>query len=221
MEPVRDDGVAPTAVHAPTSGIRTATDTGTPDFTVKTTLEGDLVRLVPAVREHAATLHRLLSDPEVGRLTGSVHTSDAGSAASAAASPWSVAQLEEVYDRWSHADDRIVWAIQERSSGRIVGESVLSELDEDNLSCGFRIWISGARDRGLGTEAVRLTLRHAFEDQRLHRVGLEVYEFNPRARHVYEKAGFTHEGTMREALQFDGQWVDCHVMGILAREWFR
>ena len=26
---------------------------------------------------------------------------------------------------------------------------------------------------------------------------------------------------VREALRFDGQWVDCHVMGILSREWFR
>jgi RimJ/RimL family protein N-acetyltransferase len=212
MDPVPDDGAAPAAVDAPASG------TGTPDFTVKVALEGDLVRLVPAAREHAATLHGLLSDPEVGRLTGSVHASDPGPAA---APPWSVAQLEETYDGWSHAQDRIVWVIRERSSGRIVGESVLNELDEDNLSCGFRIWISGARDRGLGTEAVRLTLRHAFEAQHLHRVGLEVYDFNPRARHVYEKAGFTREGTMREALWSDGQWVDCHVMGILSQEWFR
>lgn len=212
MDPAPDDGAVPAAVTVPASGA------GTPDFSVKTILEGELVRLVPAVREHAATLHGLLSDPEVGRLTGSVHSSSPGPAA---ASPWSVAQLEEVYDRWSHAGDRIVWTIRERSSGRIVGESVLNELDEDNLSCGFRIWISGARDRGLGTEAVRLTLRHAFEAQHLHRVGLEVYDFNPRARHVYEKTGFTHEGTLREALRFDGQWVDCHVMGMLSREWFR
>lgn len=190
-----------------------------PDFTVKTALDGELVRLVPAARDHAAALHGLLADPEVGRLTGAVHTSDAGPGGRAAGPPWSVAQLEEIYGRWSRAEDRIVWVIEERSSGRIVGESVLNELDEGNLSCGFRIWISGARDRGLGTEAVRLTLRHAFQDQRLHRVGLEVYDFNPRARHVYEQAGFALEGTMREALLFDGEWIDCHVMGILAREW--
>jgi RimJ/RimL family protein N-acetyltransferase len=214
MKPVPDGGADRAAVNPPAGGA------GTPVFTVKTALEGDLVRLVPATGEHAVPLHGLLADPEVGRLTGSVHTSDVGPAGTTAAVPWSVAQLEEVYERWSHADDRIVWVIQDRSSGNLVGESVLSELDEDNRTCGFRIWISGARDRGLGTEAVRLTLRHAFEDQHLHRVGLEVYDFNPRARHVYEKAGFIHEGTQREALLFDGQRIDCHVMGILAREWF-
>ena len=40
-----------------------------------------------------------------------------------------------------------------------------------------------------------------------------------RARHVYERAGFVHEGTLRDALLIDGTWVDAHVMGILADEW--
>lgn len=187
-----------------------------PDFGRKPTLAGTLVRLVPARREHAAVLHHLLEDPEVGRLTGTVHSTDPGHDAGPA---WSAAQLAEVYGRWSVAEDRIVWAIEETATGRVVGEAVLNDLDEDNRACGFRLWISGARDRGLGTETVALALRHAFADQGLHRVSLEVYAFNPRARHVYERAGFVHEGTLREALLFDGAWVDAHVMGILADEW--
>ncbi len=50
----------------------------------------------------------------------------------------------------------------------------------------------------------------------LHRVELDVYAFNTRARHVYEKLGFVLEGTKRQALRFDDGWVDCHVMGLLA-----
>ena len=48
---------------------------------------------------------------------------------------------------------------------------------------------------------------------------LQVYDFNPRARHVYEKLGFVHEGTMRDALRWDGQWVDCHLMAMLDSDW--
>ena len=73
--------------------------------------------------------------------------------------------------------------------------------------------------RGLGTEATRLVLRHAFAAEALNRVELEVYAFNPRARHVYEKAGFVHEGTMRQALRFDDGWVDAHLMAVLAADW--
>lgn len=49
----------------------------------------------------------------------------------------------------------------------------------------------------------------------MHRISLEVYDFNPRARHVYEKVGFVHEGTGREALLFDGAWVDVHYMAVI------
>ena len=58
--------------------------------------------------------------------------------------------------------------------GQVVGESVLNDLDPGNLCCGFRIWISGASGRGLGTEAVRLSVGHAFAVG-LHRVELDLH----------------------------------------------
>lgn len=56
---------------------------------------------------------------------------------------------------------------------------------------------------------------HGLTTMGLHRISLEVYAFNPRARHVYEKVGFVHEGTGRDALLFDGEWIDVHFMAIL------
>lgn len=183
-------------------------------FSDTPTIEGERVLLRPADGADAARLHALMADPEVCRLTGSVHSSDE------LTSPgWSVEQLVEIYDRWAAADDRIVWALVERSSGAVVGEALLMDHDPGNRSCGFRIWISGARDRGVGTEATRLAVDHAFTTSGLHRVQLEVYAFNPRARRVYEKVGFVLEGTQREALLFDGEWVDLHLMGMLEQDW--
>ena len=63
------------------------------DFTRKPTLTGDLVTLRPARRSDAAVLHGYLDDREVSRLTG------------ASQRAWTVQQLEDVYDRWSTADD--------------------------------------------------------------------------------------------------------------------
>ncbi len=48
---------------------------------------------------------------------------------------------------------------------------------------------------------------------------MEVHTFNPRARRAYEKAGFVAEGVLRDALCYDGEWVDAVVMSILAPEW--
>ncbi len=153
-----------------------------------------------------------MADPEVGRFTGSVHSSGAEPEL------WTPEELTTIYGDWMTASDRIVWVILDNDNGTVVGEAVLNRLDQDNLRCGFRLWISGATNRGLGTEAVRLSMGHAFAIG-LHRVELDVYDFNTRARHIYEKLGFVLEGTKRQALRFDDEWVDCHVMGLLASEW--
>jgi RimJ/RimL family protein N-acetyltransferase len=50
----------------------------------------------------------------------------------------------------------------------------------------------------------------------LHRLSLEVYDFNPRARRVYEKCGFRTEGVLRDALRWDGEWINATVMSIVA-----
>jgi RimJ/RimL family protein N-acetyltransferase len=118
-------------------------------------------------------------------------------------------------------DNRIDLSIIGRSEGRWIGEVVLNELDVNNRSCGFRILVGAAehRSHGYGTEAIRLVLDHAFGTVGLHRVQLEVYDFNPRARHVYEKVGFVYEGTKRHALCWEGQWIDAHLMAILSSDW--
>ena len=78
---------------------------------------------------------------------------------------------------------------------------------------GDTIW-----GKGYGTEATRTILSFAFNELNLHRVELEVYDFNARAIRTYEKAGFRHEGTRRKALFRDGSYHDVHVMGILREE---
>lgn len=61
-------------------------------------------------------------------------------------------------------------------------------------------------------------LRFAFFELNLHRVELEVFDFNPRVIRCYEKAGFRHEGTRRQRLFHDGRYRDAHWMAILRHE---
>lgn len=177
------------------------------------------VRLLPATGEHAGVLSRLMQDREVMLQTGSVHSTDhADRLASGADTPDVTAeQLEEIYERWSVAEDRAVWVIE--ADGEVVGEVLLLDLDTANLACGLRLWISGRTGRGIGTRTLRAVLSHAFDTVGLHRVGLEVYDHNPRARRLYERIGFVHEGTLRDALRLDGRWVDAHLMALLRPDW--
>jgi RimJ/RimL family protein N-acetyltransferase len=180
------------------------------NFAEKPVLSGELVTLRPVEAGDAPAA--LALNPETLRLTGTHGWQDL-----------TLADAEKWYATRADHDDRIDLSIIERGSGEWAGEVVLNDLDADNRSCGFRIALQGPRfyGRGLGTEATRLVVDYAFSVVGLHRIGLEVFDFNPRARHVYSKAGFVHEGTMRDALLWDGEWADTHVMGLLASDWKR
>jgi RimJ/RimL family protein N-acetyltransferase len=75
------------------------------------------------------------------------------------------------------------------------------------------------RGKGLGTEAMDVLMRYAFEHLNLNRVNLTVYEFNPRAVRSYEKSGFVHEGRQRQWLNRGGQRWDMLFMGLLREDW--
>jgi RimJ/RimL family protein N-acetyltransferase len=186
----------------------------TADFSIKPTLTGEKVVLRPFTTEDVPILRGALRDRELLKLTGSVHDreSDLG--------PEDPSR-DEQFRQWRNArSDRLDLAVVDRMSGRCVGEVVLNDWDEGNRSCNFRTFLAAAgQDRGLGTEALRLIVGYGFEQLGIHRISLEVYAFNPRARRVYEKAGFVAEGVLRQSLRYGGEWIDATVMSILAQEW--
>jgi RimJ/RimL family protein N-acetyltransferase len=179
------------------------------DFANKPTLVGSRVRLRPVSIQDVPGLLDVVSDPEGRRLTGT-HADVAEPA------------LRAWYGTRAEHDDRLDLAVVERASGQYAGEVVLNEVNAGDRSCSFRIALRPAfQDRGLGTEATRLMLEHAFSAVRVHRISLEVYAFNHRARAVYERVGFVAEGVLRDALYWDGAYFDATVMSILAPEWAR
>jgi RimJ/RimL family protein N-acetyltransferase len=188
-----------------------------PDFSVKPVLTGDNVVLRPFAAEDIPAMLAALADPEVLRLTGSVHDD-----AEVITGADQQQELRDYYAGRNTQPDRLDLAVIDRASAECVGEVVLNQWDEGNRSCNFRTLIGPAgRNRGLGTEALRLIAGYGFEVLGLHRISLEVYSYNPRARHVYEKVGFVAEGTLREAMLYNGEWFDSTVMSILDREWAR
>ena len=189
------------------------------DFSAKPTLVGEKVLLRPFLLDQdAPAVRSFLRDPDVARLTGS----DNGPADQ---QPWDDDAEERMrawYGTRHEQADRLDLAVVERATGVCVGEAVLNQWDSGNRSCNFRIIVAATgQDRGLGTEAVRLIVGYGFERLGLHRISLGVFAFNPRARRAYEKAGFVAEGVRRDALLYDGAWVDDIVMSILAPEWER
>lgn len=133
---------------------------------------------------------------------------------------FSRASIAAFMEKVAGDDSRVDLAIVTQADNETVGEVVLNETDFFNRSANIRIGIYNEKDysQGYGSEAMRLMLGHAFGSMNLHRVELGVYEFNPRAIHVYEKLGFKREGVIRDALYHNHRYHDMITMSILEDE---
>ncbi|MGG2459537.1 GNAT family N-acetyltransferase [Streptomyces sp. RGM 3693] len=169
----------------------------------KPVLEGGRIRLVPLSDRHADAFHATFQDPETRRLTGAHHD-------------WTRAEIGAWIAECAGRSDRLDLAIEDRDTGGYLGDLALNRIDRDNDHGTFRIALApAATGRGLGPEAIRLLLGYAFDRVGLHRVQLEVFAYNERARRAYEACGFAVEGRLREALYWDGARHDVLLMAAL------
>ncbi|GAC1523237.1 MAG: hypothetical protein NVS2B8_05470 [Vulcanimicrobiaceae bacterium] len=62
-------------------------------------------------------------------------------------------------------------------------------------------------------------LDYVYSRANAHRLQLEVYEDNARARRAYARAGFVEEGVLRDAVTREGEWVPLVLLAMLEDEW--
>jgi RimJ/RimL family protein N-acetyltransferase len=102
-----------------------------------------------------------------------------------------------------------------------IGQTALVRIDWVGRMAIFYIGIADKVNwnKGYGTEATAIVLKYAFDTLNLNRIQLHVAVDNEGAVAVYKKAGFTIEGTLREAMYHDGRYCDFYVMGLLRKDW--
>ena len=129
------------------------------------------------------------------------------------------AWFERMLERQGSTDYHFVICLL--ADGRAIGTAGLHGVDLVNGSAEFGIAIGETDEwsKGYGTDALRAICDFGFGSLRLERIGLHVYEGNARGRRAYEKAGFSHEGTLRRAHFANGRHEDVHVMSLLRDEW--
>lgn len=107
---------------------------------------------------------------------------------------------QALMERFSRRRD--VWALVEKSSGRVIGSINLhrdrKRDSQEALMMGYALGES-FWGRGYATEAAGEILRHAFEDLHAPVVSAYHYAFNSKSRRVIQKLGMTYEGTLRLA----------------------
>lgn len=121
--------------------------------------------------------------------------------------------------RRSDVNQRFVICLLE--TGELIGQISLGNIVRGSFqSCFVGYWLAEPfTGRGLMTEALRLSLRHAFAHLRLHRVEANIVPENRRSLALAKRCGMRYEGTALRYLRINGAWRDHEHWAITAEEW--
>ena len=135
--------------------------------------------------------------------------------------PITPADEENWFAEVSSSGHDFIFNIYTLDDNRMLGNCNFHSVDMVTRSAEIGIFIGEPdfRGGGYGTDAMLVLLRFGFMELNLHRAWLSVFSFNGRAIKSYENAGFTHEGSQRQAIRRDGVYHDIVIMSILRYEW--
>jgi ribosomal-protein-alanine N-acetyltransferase len=127
----------------------------------------------------------------------------------------------QVYFKRSEQPENEYFLILRISDGAIAGAINLSQIFRagfQNAYLGYYLF-EKFTGKGLMDEAVRLILKHSFQNLRLHRIEANVQPENIASIRVLERAGFTKEGFSRKYLKIGGKWRDHERWAIIVDDW--
>jgi len=111
------------------------------------------------------------------------------------------------------------WGIVYKGDHRFIGTCGIVSWDPDHARAELGYVLS--RDywgRGLMAEAVRAVISFGFQRMNLNRIEARCTAENAASARVMEKAGMTHEGTMRQREVIKGAYRDMELYAILRGE---
>jgi diamine N-acetyltransferase len=124
-------------------------------------------------------------------------------------------QINGTYTRFATTGVLII-----EGSGVAVGRIDYDKLDDRHRSAELAIYIGEPSEQGKGYagNAIKALSRYLIRQRLVHRIELNVLEWNTRAHDLYLRIGFRDEGLLRDHLYFDGIWHNEYQMSLLATD---
>jgi diamine N-acetyltransferase len=117
------------------------------------------------------------------------------------------------------ADPGATYIVAEDQPGQIAGFAIVQGLLSEHRAVEIKRIVIDAPSQGTGTRLLSEVAKRAFGQYGAHRLYLDVFVNNDRARHVYETFGFREEGIMRDAIYRDGAYYSLVLMSLLEGEY--
>lgn len=167
-------------------------------------IEGERIRLRPLKKEDLPRLEQLMSDREIGILSGEVY-------------PSTEKEMEEAYQRCQQTDSRVWFVIEDKGTGKIIGETGFLRIFPAWRTSDYSlvIWDRGFWGAGYGKETARLMFEYGFDQLNFHRLAIGVVGFNDRGMKFWKSIGFKEEGIQKDGYFCHGKYSDFVMMYLL------
>jgi RimJ/RimL family protein N-acetyltransferase len=180
-------------------------------------IQGERIRLRRNERTDIPEFVKWLNDPEVRRYLSFIM-------------PISMANEEQWFENMLKLpaaeqpfaiEIRKTYLEKEAEAWQMIGNCSFMDVDHTARSAEVGLFIGDKScwNQGYGTEVMRLLLHFGFGTLNLNRIFLRVDEDNKGGIRAYEKAGFVHEGLLRQAIYREQQYHDMLIMSVLRAEW--
>jgi len=95
-----------------------------------------------------------------------------------------------------------------KENDKLIGNCGLMNVKniDGTAEIGIMIGEEENRDKGYGSEAIKLLLDFGFNVLKLHNIDLKVFDFNKRAIACYKKIGFKEYGIKHESYYLNGKY---------------
>jgi diamine N-acetyltransferase len=117
------------------------------------------------------------------------------------------------------ADPGAVYIVAQDPTELIAGFAILQGLLSEHKQVELKRLVVRTPNQGVGRQLLTEVADRAFGEYSAHRLFLDVFVTNDRARHVYEDFGFRKEGIMRDAVYRDGAYHSLVLMSLLETEY--
>ena len=121
------------------------------------------------------------------------------------------------HERRMNDPDWLYWIVEHPDSP--AGHVILRGIQSTNHSIELMRIVVSQPGQALGREVLKATTGAVFDELAAHRLWLDVFEHNARARHVYRSVGFVEEGVLRECVKQQEGYASLVVMSILEDEY--
>lgn len=119
------------------------------------------------------------------------------------------------------APETAYFRILATEGARCVGYAIVRGLEPDPVNIELKRLVIVDTGRGYGRSVLQRMKALAFDDLGAHRLWLDVFVDNARARHLYLSEGFVEEGVMRESGRRVDGYASQVLMSVLAHEYQR